>query len=172
MTATRFTKERRQEIIKDFCLRRNADFDARLFEQEVRETGEGHPAFGWFEWSTETAAAEYRIWQARSFATGLRISFKVEEIGRSGTVTVRSVEAPMLVSPGADRRAGGGYFLTDPSNPDHMSELCRQAAVDLNRWLRRYEAALLHAGGAVHTIERQVKLLEKAAIPAKVEEAA
>jgi hypothetical protein len=169
---TRFTKEDRQQIIKDFCLRRNADFDARLFEQEVREKGSEHPAYSWFEWNEDKAAEEYRIWQARQFATGLRISFKVEEIGRGGTVTVRSVEAPMLVSLGADRRDGGGYFLTDLDNPEHMAELCRQAAVALGTWLRRYEAALQHAGVAKQTFERQVKLLEKAAAPQKAEKAA
>jgi len=172
VNVTRFTKEQRQEIIRDFCLRRNADFDARLFEQEVREKGPEHPAYDWFEWDGDKAASEYRIWQARTFATGLRVSFKVEEIGRGGTVTVRSVEAPLLISPGADRKTGGGYHFTDPANPEHMAEFCRQAAVALSGWMRRYEGALLHAGGAAHTIERQVKLLEKAATPAKVEEAA
>lgn len=169
---TRFTKELRQEIIRDFCLRRNADFDARLFEQEVREKGAEHPAYEWFEWDGDKAAAEWRIQQARQFATGLRISFKVEEIGRGGSVTVRQVEAPFAISPGVDRKAGGGYFLTDPTNPDHMREFSRQAAVGLVGWLRRYEAALLSAGGSAQTIERQIKLLEKAASPAPVEKAA
>lgn len=168
---TRFTKEQRQQIIRDFCLKRNSDFDARLFEQEVREQGAEHPAYEWFEWDGDKAATEYRIWQARQFATGLRVSFKVEEIGRGGAVTVRSVDAPFLLSPGEDRKAGGGYYLTDLSNPEHMTELCRQAAVDLNRWLRRYEAALRHVGGSVSVIQRQLKLLEEGP-PPKTEEAA
>lgn len=157
---SQFTKEARQEIIRDFCRRRNADFDARLFEQEVREQGAEHPAYEWFEWDADKAATEHRIWQARQFAVGLRVSFKVEEVGRGGAVTVRSVDAPFLLSPGEDRKAGGGYYLTDLSNPEHMTELCRQAAVDLNRWLRRYEAALRHVGGSVLVIQRQLKLLE------------
>lgn len=167
---TRFTQSLRQEIVRDFCLRRNADFDAKLFMLDVQEKGPDHPAYEWFEWDGDKAAHEYRVWQARQFATGLRISFKVEEIGRGGTVLVREVEAPMLVSPASDRKAGGGYFLTDPTNPDHMNELRQQAATDLRRWLRRYEAALLNVGGSVSTIERQLKLLETP--PKKMEEAA
>lgn len=166
----RFTKELRQEIIRDFCRRRNADFDARLFEQEVREQGAEHPAYEWFEWDGDKAASEYRIWQARAFATGLRVSFKVEEIGRGGSIRVREVEMPLLISPGVDRKAGGGYTLTDPENADHMNEHCRQAAVALTGWLRRYEAALLHVGGSTSNIERQIKLLESPL--AKKEEAA
>lgn len=167
----RFTKELRQQIIRDFCLRRNAEFDAKLFEQEVRETGPSHPAYEWFEWDGDRAASEYRVWQARQFANGLKVSFQVEEVGRAGVIRVREVEAPMLVSPTEGRRAGGGYFLTDPENPDHMAELCRQAVIDLNRWLRRYQAALVHAGGSVTLIERQIALLDKAA-PQEVDEAA
>lgn len=156
----RFTKELRQKIIQEFCLRRNADFDAKLFEQEVRETGPSHPAYEWFEWDADKAAAEYRIWQAREFAQGLKVSFSVEEVGRSGTMRVRQVNLPMLVSPVEGRSQGGGYFLTDPSNPEHMAELCRQAATDLARWLRRYEGALAHAGASVQVIEKQLRLLE------------
>ena len=167
----RFTKALRQEIIRDFCERRNADFDARLFEQEVRETGPSHPAYEWFQWDAEKAAHDHRIWQAREFATGLKVSFTVEEIGRNKSISVREVEMPMLVSPLDGRRGGGGYFLSDPENPEHMAEFCRQAAADLARWLRRYHAAVAHAGGSVGAVERQLRLLESVA-PEEVEEAA
>jgi hypothetical protein len=158
----RFTKALRQEIIRSFCQRRNSDFDAADFEKEVRETGEDHPAYSWFEWSVDKAATEYRVWQARAFATGLRVSFKVENIGRDGTIRVHQVEMPMLLSPMDGRDDGGGYYLLDRDNPEHMAELCRQAVTDLARWLRRYEAALLHVGGSVAPIEKQLKLLESA----------
>lgn len=167
----RFTKQTRQEIIREFCLRRNADFDARLFEQEVRETGPSHPAYEWFEWNRDKAASEFRIWQARQFANGLRVSFKVEEIGRNGQIRVRQVDVPLVISPIEGRRSGGGYVITDPENKDHMAELCKQAAADLDRWLRRYQAAVLHVGGSVNVIERQLKLLEKAS-PQEMDEAA
>lgn len=158
----RFTKEARQEIIREFCRRRNTEFDAKLFEQEVRETGPSHPAYEWFQWDADKAAGEYRIWQARQFANGLRVSFKVEEVSRGGTIKVREVEVPMLVSPIYERHAGGGYFITDPKNPDHMGELSRQASIDLSRWLRRYQAVLVHAGGSVTVIEKQIMILNRA----------
>lgn len=167
----RFTRELRQKIIREFCLRRNTDFDAKLFEQEVRDTGPEHPAYEWFEWDADKAATEHRIWQAREFAKDLKVSFTVEEVGRSGVIRVREVEAPLLVSPMDGRRSGGGYFLTDPSNPDHMAEICRQAATSLATWLRRYGGALAHAGGNVGAIEKQLKALEKAS-PQDVSEAA
>lgn len=167
----RFTKELRQKIIRDFCLKRNTDFDAKLFAQDVRDTGPEHPAWEWFEWDEGKAASEYRVWQAREFAKDLRVKFTVEEVGRGGAITIRAVEAPMLVSPVDGRRAGGGYFLTDPSNPDHMAELCRQAATSLSTWLRRYEGALAHAGGSVAAVAKQLKALE-AASSHRIDEAA
>lgn len=167
----RFTKELRQKIVREFCTRRNADFDAKLFEQEVRETGPSHPAYEWFEWDESKAASEFRVWQAREFVKDLRIVFTVEEVGRSGTIQVREVEAPMLVSPLSGRARGGGYFLTTPDDPAHMAELCRQAATDLERWLRRYEAAVWHSGGSVAPIERQLKALQKSSAQ-EVDEAA
>lgn len=167
----RFTKQLRQQVIREFCLRRNAEFDAKLFEQEVREAGPDHLAYDWFEWDEGEAARQHRIWQAREFAKDLRVTFSVEEVGRAGTIRVREVEAPMLVSPMDGRRSGGGYFLTDPQSPAHMSELCRQAATDLARWIRRYDGALAFAGGSTVTIEKQLRLLEKAA-PQEAEEAA
>ena len=165
----RYTKDRRQKIIRDFCLHRNADFDARLFEQEVRETGPDHPAYEWFEWDGDKAAREHRIWQAREFAKGLRVSFTVEEIGRSGAITVRQMDAPMLVSPLQGRHSGGGYQLVDPDDPEHMAELCRQAAADLGRWLRRYEGALAYAGGSTAAIATQVARLEAIALEKETE---
>lgn len=166
-----FTKALREKIVRDFCARRNSGFDAKLFEQEVRETGPSHPAYEWFEWDDDKAAAEYRVWQAREFVKDLRVVFTVEEIGRSKAIQVKEVSAPMLVSPLDGRGRGGGYFLTDPEDPAHMAELCRQAATDLDRWLRRYEAAVWHSGGALAAIERQLRLLEKASTE-QVDEAA
>lgn len=161
----RFSKERRQEIIQDFCRRRNTDFDARLFEKEVREQGKKHPAWAWFQWDDGKAAGEHRIWQARQFAIGLRISFTVETVGREGPVMVREVKAPLLISPGGGRHAGGGYVLTDLSKPDHMAELCRQAGDDLNWWLRRYEGAAAHVGIDIDGIRQHVMLLQQASPP-------
>lgn len=165
-----FTKEQRQQIIKDFAVRHNGNYNPALFLQEVETVGEDHPAHDWFEWDTDEAARQHRIWQAREFAAGLRVKFSVQELVR-GKVSVREVEMPFALSPVGDRAKGGGYFVSDNENPEHMVELCRQAATALQGWLRRYQAALVHAGGSVAAIDRQLALLEKA-VPAEEAEAA
>lgn len=157
----RFTKALRQEIVREFAARHDGRYDPALFVQEVRATGPDHPAYEWFEWRDDKAATDYRLWQAREFVQGLKVSFEIEEIGRK-PIKVRAVEAPLMVSPEGSRKTGGGYFLLDPTDPDHMAELCRQGAADLRRWLRRYGAALAHAGGFVTVIEKQAKALEAA----------
>lgn len=78
----RFTKAVRQEIVREFAIRHNGHFNPALFIAEVEARGEEHPAYSWFEWDQEKAAREYRLDQARDFASGLRVSFTVEEVGR------------------------------------------------------------------------------------------
>ncbi|MDF2809310.1 MAG: hypothetical protein K0S56_341 [Microvirga sp.] len=143
---SRFTKERRQEIVREFALRHNGQFNPGLFLDEVREKGVEHPAYEWFEWDRDKAAHAYQVEQARDFARDLRVSFKVEEIGRKGTILVREAPMPMVLSPIGGRRDGGGYVLVDPDDPAHMTEHCRQAALALRAWLTRYQAALIHVG--------------------------
>ena len=157
-----FTKELRQQIIREFAVRHNGTYNPALFLEEVAEAGEDHPAYEWFEWNKDEAARQHRIWQAREFANGLRVTFSVEEITR-GKITVREVSMPFALSPTDDRSKGGGYIVVDPDDPAHMQELCRQAVTDLERWLRRYEAALVSAGGSVSVMQRQLGLLQSAA---------
>lgn len=164
-----FTKEQRQEIIREFAVRHNGNFNPRLFLNEVERLGESHPAHSWFEWDAETAAEQHRLWQAREFANGLRVTFSIEEVGANKAISVREVSMPFALSPVQQRDAGGGYIVSDPNNPEHMAELCRQAATDLRRWIRRYEAALVHAKGSARVMQKQLALLD-AAVP--VEEAA
>lgn len=158
----KFTKELRESIIRDFCQRRNSGYDPALFEQEVREAGPSHPAYEWFEWDEGTAAREHRIWQARKFVEGITITFKVEEVQRNGTLRVTEVTAPALLSPLDERSKGGGYYLTDPSNPAHLSELCRQAANDLRRWRERYALVLPHVGLPLASIDKIVARIDGA----------
>lgn len=156
------TKERRQEIVSDFALRHGGAYDPAEFLAEVAAQGSEHPAHGWFEWDGAKAAREYNIWQARVFASGLRVKFTVEEMGRSGKLTVREVEMPMVLSAMDGRKNGGGYFVADHDNPEHMVEHCRQAATSLNSWVERYQSALLFAGVPLAGIEKMVKSLEAA----------
>jgi len=158
---TKFSKETRQQIVRDFAIRHNGQYDPKLFLEEVRSTGETHPAWEWFEWGDDKAAQEYRLWQARSFVKDLRVTFAVEVIGRDAPVRVRSVEMPLVLSPVAGRNTGGGYILVDPGDPGHMREHCRQAADALEAWIRRYKAAAEFAG-SVDAVEGQVSALRLA----------
>ena len=161
MTKARFTRAQRQEIVSDYAAR-HGGYDAEGFMREVEASKGKHPAWDWFTWDTEEAAAEYRIWEARKFITGLRVTFSVETIGRSGKMTVSYQEAPMLLSDIDKRRFGGGYNMLDTDDPEQMAEYCAEAASSLQTWLRRYSGAVAYAGGSVAGIEKQVGVLQKA----------
>jgi hypothetical protein len=168
--AGRISREQRQAIVRDFATRHNGVYNPKIFLEEVKKAGADHPAYGWFEWDATKAAKQYRLWQAREFARDLRITFSVDEVGRNGTMTVRTTEMPMVLSPTDGRQDGGGYFLTDPNNPDHMAEHCQQAGVALRAWINRYQAAIMHAGGSLRQIEDLAVRLES--VPAAAKEAA
>lgn len=154
------SKETRQEIVREFALRHNGTYNPKLFIDEVRRVGAEHPAFDWFEWNREKAAYEHQLWQAREFARDLRVIFTVEEVGRKNAVRVREVAMPLVMSPTAGRADGGGYVLSDPNDPEHMAEHCRQAAAALRTWFNRYEAALIHSGGSVADVEKAISRLD------------
>lgn len=160
---SRFTKQERQKIVREFALRHNGVYNPSLFVEEVREAGESHPAHSWFEWDAGKAALAYQVEQAREFARDLRIKFTVEDVGRTTPITIREAPMPMVISPVAGRRAGGGYVLVNPDSPEHMAEHCGQAATALRAWVSRYQSALVHAGGRLKDIERIVALLQAAA---------
>lgn len=158
---TRYTKQLRQEIVKDFCDRHDGRFDPQLFVQEVKETGPSHPAYDWFEFDTEKAANEYNLAQARAFVRDLRIEFTVKTVKHTGgPITIKVTEMPLVISPAAGRQYGGGYFLTDHKNPAHQEEHCHQAAAALRQWLDRYQAAMVYAGCNAKSIESIAERLE------------
>lgn len=162
---TGLTKAARQAILDDYLARHNGRFDAGEFLTEVRAGGEDHPAFGWFTWDDDRAAHEHRLWQARTFARDLRVTFNVETLER-GAVRIRTVEAPRLVSPLEGRQKGGGYVTVDPESPEAMRALCAEAAASLQSWLRRYGGALAWAGGSTDSLDEAVKVLAPAEQPA------
>jgi len=168
---TKFTKELRQQIVEDFARRHNGQYDPALFLREVKDTGESHPAFGWFEWDQSKAAQEHNLWQARAFAKDLRIKFEVEEISSGKSITV-TTEAPLVMSPTAGRQDGGGYVRFNPDDPAHQAELCQQAAVALRSWLKRYQAALIHAGYGVKMVEQIAASLDAVKVNAATDVAA
>lgn len=156
----RFTKALRQQIVRKFAASNNGVFSPEGFLAEVRRVGVKHEAYGWFEWNRDEAAQRYQLEQAREFARDLRVTFTVEIVGRNNAITVQHRDAPFVMSPLSTRRAGGGYVLTDPSQPSHMAELCLQAAADLEVWLRRYHSAILYAHGSPAAVERQLSALK------------
>ena len=165
-----FTREKRQKIVEQFARRHNGVYNPQLFLQEVQAKGEKHPAYSWFQWDDDRAANEHRLWQARAFAKDLRIRFDVQEVGRSGSVAIKTTEMPMVLSPVTGRRDGGGYVLVDPQDPDHQAEHCRQAAAALRSWLKRYQSALIHVGVGVKPVETIAAALEKVEAPAEAAE--
>ena len=149
--AMKFTKELRQEILDDFVSRKGK-YDATAFLEEVREQGDSHPAWTWFEWNNDKAAQEHRLWQARTFVQGLRVKFEVITTERSiSGVVVR--DAPAYVSPVETRANGGGYFQTDIEDPGHRREILRQALLSLDTWIRRYGGTFEASGGDVTQME-------------------
>lgn len=163
MASGPYTKARRQAIVKAFALRNNGVFNPKRFLEEVREQGSNHPAYGWFEWNKDRAFDAYQLDQVRAFTQDLKVSFKVEEVGRVGPVRITERVMPLVMSPMAGRKDGGGYVLTNPNDPAHMAEHCRQAAIALRGWINRYDAALKHAGGSVEMVMSVVQTLEAAA---------
>lgn len=154
----RLNPTERQAILDDHVAR-HGRYDPAVFVAEAASSQ--HPAHGWFEWDDQSAAGEYRLWQAREFVRGLRIRFTIEMQERNVKGAIER-EAPAFLSPVAGRKAGGGYHPVDPNDPEHMRELCRQAAASLGTWLRRYEAALDHAGVTHARVEKLRAALEAA----------
>lgn len=154
-----YTKELRREIITDFAARHGGQYLPAAFVAEVRKKGKRHPAYGWFTWDLKKAVQEYHLWQAREFVNGIIVKFSVQELHR-GKVHVREREMPFVMSPIESRSDGGGYYVTDPDDPEHMIELCRQGAQALEMWLRRYSAAVSFSKGSIAPLERQLQLLQ------------
>jgi hypothetical protein len=137
----KFTRAIRQQIVKEFAEQNGGCFDAALFLAHVREVGDAHPAWAWFEWDDDKAALEYRLDQARDFARGLKITFEIQEVHR-GKMRITQKSAPLVISPLQSRSNGGGYLVTDPNSPEHLEELRRQAAQSLRWFISRFEGVL------------------------------
>ncbi len=159
----RFTKALRQQIVRDFATQNGGWFDPAAFLASVRECGPEHPAWSWFEWDDANAANEFRIDQARDFARGLVVRFEVQTLHR-GSFKIVEASAPLALSPVSSRKGGGGYFITDGNDPDHIDELCRQAAGHLRWFVSRYEAALLHAGIQPSSFEKAQAQLDASSV--------
>ena len=160
----RFTKEVRQTIIEDFAKRHGGVYDPVAFVAEVQKKGKAHPAHAWFTWRDDTAAYEYRLWQARTFVQGLVVRFKIEEVGARGKMRIVETEMPFAMSPtGEEGKKRGGYVIVDPNSEEHVSMLCGEAATALQTWLNRYTAAIHLAGMPERVIISMVEALSRRA---------
>lgn len=130
-----FNRTYRQQVIDEYlnATGRNHFVPAEFLEW--LQPQEDHRVWAvFFGKSDEDAAHQYRLTVARQFVAGLRIVVNAQT--STGQVTVK---VPAFISPMADRRSGGGYLPIDVRRSDSTAELCRQAAEDLARWLRRWE---------------------------------
>lgn len=129
-----FNRTYRQQIIDEYL---NASGSNHFVPAEFLawlKPQEDHRVWSvFFGKSDEEAAHQYRLMLARQFVAGLRIVVQAE--AASGPV---SVKVPAFISPVAERKAGGGYVSVDVRERDTTQELCRQAAADLDRWVKRW----------------------------------
>lgn len=148
----KLTKALRTKIVLDFVANNDGVFDPAAFVEHIRNAGPEHPAYAWFEWSDEKAAQDHRVSQARQFLHGLVVKFEVQSVV-GGAMKIAHREMPLLISPREGRSNGGGYVPTEPSDPAHVAEFCRQAAETLRWFVARYAAAIAHVGGDVAVID-------------------
>jgi len=150
----KISKEDRKVIVDEFKSRHNGRYDAEEFFKEVREAGESHPAYEWFEWDQGEAAYQWNVLQARMFAQHIVINVEQPKVVDGVTVNI-STEAPAFISPVSNRSSGGGYVEFD------VNVLCEEAAKTLRSWLRRYQVCLNHVGQSSEVLEQIAKALEE-----------
>ena len=152
-----WNKDERQEIVDNYLTetRRNM-FKVDEFTEWLEDKPD-HPCYERFFGSGDKEAArQYRMGLARQLISGLRIQVHippVEKVDISKLATAISYEAPAFISPMSSRRTGGGYVPYDPESEESRSELRRQAAADLARWLNRYRGCVEAHGVSVQPIE-------------------
>jgi hypothetical protein len=153
-------KDRRQAIYSDHTARHDGNFDPKVFFEEVWKTGKKHGAYQCFEWDRKVGWLEYNYGLARKFSEGLVFTQHTEVVTHDNVVIVREESMPFALSPIAGRAHGGGYFITDPNNPEHMAEYDRQAERDLAAWLKRYRSSAVRIGGIGLPIEQLLDLYQ------------
>ena len=157
-----FARKERQRIIDNYL---NESGHNRFVPAEfldwlsARPDHEVYDVF--FGMSDEDAARAHRIDMVRQWTSGLRVTVNLSEQSavKVGSVTVREVSLPAMVSPLSGRKGGGGYI---PVDEDALPELRLQAAQSLGSWLERYSGVLMLSGISVDPIKEIVRKLEAA----------
>ena len=165
----RFSKARRQEIVDGYLndSGRNRFVPGDFLEWlRERPDHEAHSLF--FGIDDVDAAQAYRRRLVRRWVSGLRVTVTVTPAVRRvvGKVTVRKADIPLMFSPGADRKGGGGYLSADMTDPTHFAELRRQAAKALAAWIERHGGVAELAGLDVGPVRELAGALEGARVEA------
>lgn len=168
-----FDRSFRQKVIDEYLnsTRRNV-FVPQEFLEWLRERPDHKVYDVFFGKSDEEAAQAYRLSAVRSFVSGLRIAVRVSAApsdAKSIDVKVNeesalSVRIPAFMSPMSNRKDGGGYYPTDPSDPAVIRELSRQAANDIRRVIERHEGVAALAGVDLAALRQIVAAFDAAGL--------
>jgi len=157
-TAIRFARKQKQDLIDQYLAETGANKLNPSGFLDYIEARDDHPLHGWlFGQDDGYHARQHRLDLIRNFVGGLRTTITIQVnapqvvVQETRQVNVTAVTSepiaatelrlavPSYVSPVADRKNGGGYIAFNYAEPDHRSEMARQALADLERWLSRYE---------------------------------
>ena len=120
----------RQVILEDYLERHDGVFEPADFVDEASDPD--HPAHKYFEWNDNVAARRYRLDQARSFVSDLRVQRKQHT---SVLGNYRTVMMPVVVSDGK-----GSYRRT--ASALTQIDMCQEGIRRLQEWANRYQCAL------------------------------
>lgn len=158
-----FNRTYRQQIVDEYMNDTGANsFIPAAFLEWLKPQTDHRVYSVFFGKDDEEAAWQYRLHLARNFVAGLRITIAVSE--------TETVKVPAFISPVSERKSGGGYFTVDWSDGNRSGELYRQAAADLERWVKRYEGvcsvekiSIKHVPGVIDALRIAADTAEKAA---------
>ena len=158
-----FNRTYRQQIVDEYMNDTGANsFIPAAFLEWLKPQTDHRVYSVFFGKDDEEAAWQYRLHLARNFVAGLRITIAVSE--------TETVKVPAFISPVSERKSGGGYFTVDWSDGNRSGELYRQAAADLERWVKRYKGvcsvakiSIKHVPGVIDALRIAADKAEKAA---------
>ena len=160
-----FKKEYRERIIQEYlnASGKNAFVPSEFLDWlKDRPDHECHKLF--FGMSEADAAMAQRENLVRQWVSGLRIKViaDIPEHQQVNGIKVREIKLPMMISPTASRRDGGGYMHTDPTDEGHIIELVSQGARALSSWAERYEGAASILGVDLSKVKLTIAEMEMA----------
>ena len=151
-----YTPEARKLIVEEHMATNDGIFKPVDFLTAARSPN--HPAHAYFEWDENRASHQWRLHQARTFATIRVVPSKIEEVHDLTAGTVKVEIMPAFVSPIPMRCQGGGYISTD--TPEGKDALREEARAMLSQWMMRFGSVLTAPEDKLAT--RLLKTLPKA----------